>query len=110
LGDTEGFILTSDDGVNWVQRWSAKRYIPSAITHGNSTFVALGVHLIGCSDSGCGTEGAVLTSTDGVNWRIAEGVPYGWGGIAFGAGQFVAIAGGIWTSTDGLDWKMEFDD
>jgi photosystem II stability/assembly factor-like uncharacterized protein len=51
----ESIALTSDDGVNWVQRLSGKPYLLYGIAYGNGQFVAVG------------HPGMILTSTDRVD-------------------------------------------
>ena len=88
-------ILTSTDGVNWVQRESGltgnNRLF--GIAYGNRQFVAVGT--------------SIVTSANGLDWvqRQLETQDY-LSGIAYGNGQFVAVGDNmlVLTSTDGVDW------
>jgi hypothetical protein len=88
-------ILTSADGVNWVERWSGATYPLGGITYGNSVFAA-----VGCCPS------TILTSTNGVNWN--ERHQDFFGRVAYGYGQFVLVGDGIMTSTDAVNWRQAF--
>jgi hypothetical protein len=99
-------ILTSSDGVNWIQRRSGvssrERWL-NGIAYGNGQFVAVGAGVT----TGRLIETAILTSADGVTWTERQTGSIDWlSGIAFGNGQFVAVGvyGGILTSADGVDW------
>jgi hypothetical protein len=92
-GGFGGRILTSADGVNWVERWSGSIHDPQGITYGNGLFAAL-------ADSG-----TILTSTDGVNWNQNQ-APYSLLSIAYGNGKFVGVGDGIMTSTDAVNWRQ----
>ena len=91
-------IVTSDDGVNWVQRFSGQntRAWDHAIAYGNGFFVVP-------------INGGTLTSTDGTNWvqHKSESIDYA-AGIAHGNGQFVAVGNKILMSTDGVSWVERF--
>jgi hypothetical protein len=58
-------ILTSTDGVNWVQRQSATTNSLYGIVYGNGQFVAVGGPTPG---DGTNFVETILTSADGVNW------------------------------------------
>jgi hypothetical protein len=92
-------ILSSADGVTWVQRQSAITNWLQAIAYGNGTFVAVSDPV------------TILTSADGVNWDLhSSGISGGVGGnivngIAYGNGRFVIVGGlTILTSPDGAQW------
>src|SRR5262249_13143133 len=108
-------ILTSTDGINWVQRFSAPAHGNFAgIAYGNGQFVA-----VGPQDTNTGSGDRVTaTSADGINWA-----PHQWqlddddfgrnavvSGIAYGNGQFVTVGStfddppSIHTSSDGVHW------
>jgi hypothetical protein len=105
-------VSTSPDGVTWTPRTSGGwTYRLTGVTYGNGIFVVVG------------TEGAVLTSSDGISWTV-KFVPLGsWGsfqGVAYGNGTFVAVgstrdwANGdllgpsstIFASRDGSTWTL----
>jgi hypothetical protein len=75
---TESIILTSGDGVNWIQRQSPTTNVLSAVAFGGGQFAAL---------SGRG----VVSASDGVNWTLHPSGLYG-SAIAYGSGHFV-VAG-----------------
>src|SRR5438046_1101683 len=58
---TNGTVVTSTDGVNWLQRQLETHGHLFGITYGNNQFVAVGGDLL----HGPGT---ILTSSDGTNW------------------------------------------
>lgn len=75
---------------------------PSAITFGSDRFMVAGWN-------SAGTEGVIVTSSDGVTWtQQYSGVGYPLGAIAYGSGQFVAVggAGTIVSSPDGVGWTQ----
>lgn len=102
-----GLIRTSSDGATWTDRRRAGPPL-QAVALGN------GIRLAG------GEDGALLRSTDGLNWSpvtspVAAGSRIA--GLAFGGGVFVMTAHlfnaaintyngnhQVWTSTDGLVW------
>jgi hypothetical protein len=101
-------IMTSTDGLNWVQRQVFSNDRGYSIVHANGRFVVVGE----------GAEGGgpfSATSTDGINWtrnQINSNAGEGANAVAFGNGQFVAVgstfqpaAGFIYTSTDGQSWQ-----
>jgi triacylglycerol esterase/lipase EstA (alpha/beta hydrolase family) len=83
------------------------------ITYAAGRFVAVGLRLDG--SVGYGTHGAIVTSTDAVNWTEIDftGSIYSLDAITYGNGRFVAVgfAGGyaatILTSEDGLNWTQQ---
>jgi hypothetical protein len=95
-----GRIVTSRDGVNWVQRQSGTSL--AAVAFGNGQFVAVGL------------SGTILTSADAVNWvQRQSGTHVDLASIAYGNGRFVAngssVTNGDWlavtgTSPDGAEW------
>lgn len=69
------------------------------VAHGNGTWVVLG------------DNGALLTSSDGVNWTVRpdlewDGYPEDVNDVAYADGQFVAVgrSGLVSTSPDGINW------
>jgi hypothetical protein len=83
-------------------RWNVRSQRPggflwSIASDGNSRLVAVG------------TEGRILTSTDGIVWNArASGVTDWLVGVAYGYPQFIAVGdhGRILTSPDGETWKI----
>lgn len=95
-------VQISTDGINWRQIVSTVANASQwrAITFGNGLFVAV-----------AGNPGAVMTSTDGINWvSRTQAVSNDWRDVNFGNGLFVAVsfAGNssnrIMTSPDGITW------
>jgi sugar lactone lactonase YvrE len=110
-----GSILDSSDGVRWTKHWPQEWpqqwneqyngnwiYPPpqlNDIAFGNGKFVAVG------------TNGLVLTSTDGLSWAgqaLTSAAAPALQSVAFGDGMFVAVSsddhGSLWASTTGLNW------
>ncbi len=75
---TESIILTSGDGLNWVQRQSPITNVLSAVAFGGGRFAAL-------------SSRGLVTSSDGVSWTLHPSDQPG-SAIAYGNGHFV-IAG-----------------
>src|SRR3989442_6022940 len=85
-----GTILTSTDGVSWVQRQSGTQNYLKGVAYGNGQYVA-----VGDSDVFL-TPGTILTSVDGVNWaQHQSGTTHGLSGIAYGNGPVVAVGGAL---------------
>jgi hypothetical protein len=97
-GPLTSAILTSADGLNWIQRQSVQAGDESGlygIAYGQGLFVAVG----GYYDPADPWDGAILTSSDGANW--AQGNSQAEGSlnhVAYGSGQFVAVGGTIMAS------------
>lgn len=95
-------ILTSADGANWVQRWSANNTYIEGIAYGGGRFAAVSRT---CDGRGC--FGFIVTSADGVNWVKQQTVGQ-YSVIAYGNGRFVAAGrrdgSGLLTSSDGVNW------
>jgi hypothetical protein len=84
-------ILTSNDGVNWIERQSGSEgdsLLPTTtnsglayrVVYGNGQFVVVGF------------SGGLLTSRDGVNWvRRQSGAGSGLAAVGFGNGYFMAV-------------------
>ena len=90
-----GAILTSVDGVNWVQRQSGTTNALTGLAFANGQFVVVG------------KRRTILTSSNGVDWveRQTETQNYYYGyGIAYGNAKFVAVGDAIITSPDGTNW------
>ena len=104
----DGSVLTSPDGVNWVQRRTGTTNYLHGITYGNGQFVAVG----GGQDNATGLDlaGTIVTSADGTNWVQRSSVattPLL--GVFYLHGQFVAAgeSGAIVTSADGANWVQQ---
>ncbi len=92
-----GGLWTSTDGYAWTP------FLTGALDSANLNTV------IHAADRwiGLGTNGTIVTSTDGITWpRSASGITQAINGVAFGNGLIVAVAAGgqIVTSPDGLAW------
>ena len=114
-----GGILTSSNGVNWVQRSGSSPRL-NAVTYGKGQFVAVGYADTADTNNNQISTPIILASTDGLTWVQRESgisaASAGLAGIAYGNGHFVAVGaryfgslGGltgraIVTSTDGLKW------
>jgi hypothetical protein len=99
-------ILSSTDGMSWVQHQLWTREDLAAITYGDGQFVAVGYNSSRNSSS-------ILTSTDGISWLQRQaGTPASLSSVIYGNGQFVAVgesptsgtSGAILTSTNGVNW------
>jgi hypothetical protein len=102
----KGVVATSLDGTTWVTLVAGTLDLED-IVRGNGLWLAAG-------------RGALLASTDGVQWtpRTVAGMPAGawWKGVAYGGGRYVALAidspvadsnaGALATSTDGTAWQV----
>ena len=102
----DGAILSSTDGITWIQRYSGTTEVFKGVSYGNGIFVAVGYW----DGYYGGYYGSIITSDDGVNWtkRISktnERIE----GIAYGNGTFIALATGggysvVIKSNDGINW------
>jgi len=92
-----GTIVTSPDGVTWVERLCTEYGLPLfSIAYGNNTFVAAG-------------NGLVLTSSDSIEWtQIASPPSISVRAVAFENNTFVAVGMGGWSavSPDGITWAI----
>jgi hypothetical protein len=108
VGDGET-ILSSSDGVTWTVRTSPTSNALYGVTYGNGTFVAVG-------SPTSGNMAVIITSTDGITWTprtspnvSINGVPYGFNGVTYGDGLFLAFGGSgtsLLSSTDGITWAF----
>ena len=94
-----GVILTSADGERWRSVGPPGLHELTTVVHGQGNFVALD------------RSGAVLVSTDGVEWVPAEFVgtmPIPVSGVTYGQGRFVGVGppGAVVVSTDGRHWSI----
>ena len=90
-----GFILTSSNALDWVQRTSGTTAWLSDAMYGNGYYVVVG-------------NTRILRSGDGITWDITTNSAYLYR-AAYCSGVFKATGknGAIWTSTDGLTWEAE---
>lgn len=90
-----GTIITSQDGVAWVEQTSGVTNNLNGVCYGNGLYVIVG-------------NGVILTSSDGVAWtQQTEGVgTTSLYGVLYADNQFVAAGynGAILISTDGIKW------
>jgi hypothetical protein len=90
-------ILTSSDGLTWIDCHSGGTNPLSSVAYGNNQFVAVG------------DLGTILSSPNGITWTSRTSGTTNWlSSIAYGNNQFVAVGGGspvtILTSPDGVIW------
>ncbi|MCR9142904.1 MAG: hypothetical protein NXI24_11675 [bacterium] len=87
-GGTSDLILTSTDGITWVDRTLALPDQFSKITYTGSEFVAVG------------RGGVTADSSDGVTWNGGTAGGFDWSAVAFGGGVLLAEngAGGLHTA------------
>jgi hypothetical protein len=109
LGVFQPVILTSFNGVNWVQRdisLSISNVSLAQVVYAGNQFVAVG-SVYPTSDS-TSSGSIILTSKDGVNWIQRETGTEGsyLSDIAWGGGQFVAVGATLVTSSDGVTWTQ----
>jgi hypothetical protein len=96
-----GTIVTSPDGVSWVERSSGPAPWLYSIAFGNNQFAAVG------------DGDTILTSSDGINWtNRSSGLENSLRSVAWGGGQFVTVglSGVIETSPDGVNWTLRSSD
>src|SRR5690606_29380088 len=86
-------ILTSNDGVNWMQQASGMN--PS--THDFDEIIYDGTKFIAVTRNTLD----IVTSTDGVNWNKESGAV---GSITYGNGKYLSGSDEIRTSNDGVNW------
>jgi len=98
VGDS-GVIITSDNGVDWVQRYSSTNTSLKGVTYGKGLFVAVG------------SNGAILTSSNAIDWtrELSPAQLGDFNDLAYGNGVFVGATdkaygwNGI-ISRDGHHW------
>ncbi len=90
-----GTILSSTDGINWVNRTPARNASPlRGVAYGNGVFAAIG-------------QGSILRySSDGETWVSSGTSGATLNSVTFANGLFVAVGdnGAIRTSTNGIAW------
>ena len=93
--------VSANDGSSWISRTSATDNNWTAVTYGNSLFVAV---------STTGTGNRVMTSPDGITWTSrTSAADNNWTAVTYGNGLFVAVANTgtgnrVMTSPDGINW------
>jgi hypothetical protein len=110
-GDPSLNFFTSPNGTNWTARTLGNAAGPANIAFGNGIFVITAEIAFGSTTY----TNAILTSTNGVNWKT-NFVNFFTGGsgndsqnlLSFGNGIFLFLSGsvnGILTSPDGVSWQ-----
>ena len=106
VADYYGRFMTSPDGISWTYRYQpyAERIERLyGLSYGNDIFVAVG---------GKDFNGAIQTSTDGINWAQVNSdtqeplTVQDLYSVVYGNGQFVTVgvSGTVLTSPDGTTW------
>lgn len=108
--DESHVILSSIDGITWIQRASGSNVL-SSVAFGNGKFVAAGVFYDDRGDY----HTYLLNSPDGIQWQQVGGdFRFRINAIAFGSGRFVAVGSFFLSgsnartivSTDGVSWTQ----
>jgi hypothetical protein len=102
-------IQTSTNGLQWTSIYGKEGEFLRGVTYANGTYVAVGYNGLTPCGTDSGTNGAVLTSSDGLNWISQNsGTTQNLLGIAYGTNIFVAVGmnGVVVTSTDGKEWTV----
>ena len=77
-------IVTSLDGISWIERGSVTNNNWTSVTHGSNVFVAV---------ANSGTGNRVMTSQDGIAWSLKQSAAnQNWNSVAHGNGRFVAVS------------------
>ena len=93
-----GMILTSTDGLNWIQGNSGTTEKLNGVAYGNNMFIVVG------------DNGTLLSSQDGVAWnRIYLDTSNHLIGITYANGLFVVVGQQdiVFTSHDGILWTFQ---
>jgi hypothetical protein len=88
-------------GTSWTARTSGTSSTLYGVTYGNGLYVAVG------SSGSSGSDGAILTSSDGITWTSSTSAGVGgFRGAAYGNSTFVIVGsdGKIFTSSNGTSW------
>ena len=109
-GVLESGIMTSEDGINWIDRETPDNNWKS-VTYGNGIFISIS-----------SATSSYITSVDGITWTTRDhGFYRGWQDVIFADGLFLAVSGyitdfssgdplpgqstnNIITSFDGVNW------
>ncbi len=95
---TNGTVLTSSDGLNWMTRTVGTAIQLNGVAYSNGTYVAVG------------QSGKILTSSDGVSWIIRDsGTTNELRTVNYINGSYFAVGanGTILTSSDGVNWTSQ---
>lgn len=95
---SEGAILTSTDGTNWVKRNSGTTKFLSSVEPFPGGFVSVG------------DDGALLTSVNGLDWTVRNSQTTNWLYRArFLGGRLLVVGqnGTLMTSRDGVTWTRQ---
>lgn len=101
-GTYTGRAMTSSDGITWTDRTIGGTFL-KAVGYGNGRFVAT---------AATGTVCPVTSSTDGITWTCAAGVPdQAWSAVTYGDGLWVAVStlgtgNRVMTSPNGTTWSL----
>jgi photosystem II stability/assembly factor-like uncharacterized protein len=90
-----GRILTSHDGIQWIERSSGTSNNLKDVIFENGSFLVVG------------HSGTILSSTDGITWsKMSSGTTKILNGAAYGNNIYVVVGdlGTILTSPDGITW------
>lgn len=100
-------VLTSRDGTTWTKTVISKTGCSwYSCIYANGMFVLGGVN-----SSGSGTNGFAATSTDGINWTLANEHPTNCIGMAYGNGIYIGVGSSyISRSTDCITWLIVVSD
>jgi hypothetical protein len=95
-------VVSSRDGLSWMAL-----ILPDGVQGLSTT-----IQLAGGSYVGVGTVGTMVTSADGVTWRVSTGPASRVDSLAIVGGRLVAIArvpstgvSALWESADGVSWQ-----
>lgn len=106
LLSSKGDIITSSDGLSWVNNYSSVdngEWSWNCVTFGNGIFVA--VQISGLYNNGRSNQFAI--SKDGITWNLQNVPSSYWSSVVYGNGIFVAVSdldGYAITSADGISW------
>jgi hypothetical protein len=78
LAATSSVVMVSRDAITWTKVDVGRFVTGRTLTYGNGLFVLVS------------SDGLVLTSPDGVNWKYRESSFVGWG-VTYGNGRFVSV-------------------
>jgi photosystem II stability/assembly factor-like uncharacterized protein len=94
VGDI-GTIVTSTDGIQWVQQHSGTTGNLKDIAYGKGKYVAVG------------NQGTILFSSNGLEWKEIKLNNEWFNMVTYGNGLFITINsyGSMFTSSNGEDWK-----
>jgi hypothetical protein len=97
-------VLTSSNGVNWIQsNLDRRNYFINEIAYGAGVFVAIQ------APNQSGADCQILVSTNGIAWKTVSAHPTNWpSAIAFGNERFVigTGSGAVLISADGMSWSQ----